>query len=802
MSEPITPPREESSLAFEINIVGNPLNYTAVGQASASQSPALPTPESQGMGMDLDELDAKNEPAEQSQSLDLYDEDEDQDMSDGGVPLTHTDMQTTYADADTGHVSYDAIDPAGMDVLYDDDYEGLDIGPTFQNSPVYASLDASTGESMEVVVAQETLHPIETQSPISVYNMQAAMEVSQQLQHLQDGQAQDDGPITADEQGQFNLENSTAPFSLPSPSSNITPSEHLQFISLPDISSINTVAAAAGSTNAPHLWSTQGSTPSPAFDILYSQNDSEIHLSLSSSQNLATGDDDVVSQADPHEVDEQFNLSLGDFLDRWGMSAREDSRRRRRGPDLKSVLDQSMTRRKSIVTSDLRGDWCDIQGIDWKSFGVSREEARQMRRQTYRNYTNLRVANQSHPRLHGSHLRDDESFFKFRRMDFDHDVHLSHFQLRNLLAGTSRNNIFYAGRSQVIRVDPSLGRRNVVMDLTDPTVQSFHFFSGGIQISTLTAGHDILVAGGFSGEYGLTNLKSQEDSRHVDGVVTNHHNSITNHIQVHLSRTSSSPLAAFASNDSGLRLLDIATNTFISDQKFDYAVNCSAISPDQRLRVLVGDSRKVLICNAESGEILQKLDGHRDFGFACDWADDGWTVATGNQDMQVKIWDARKWTNSHGEAKPVTTIAAEMAGVRKLKFSPLGTGKRVLIAAEPADFINVIDAETFSSKQTLSFFGEIGGLDFINNGQNLIVANCDGMRGGIMNFERCNLASEGLYDANEYIYSGDTGRRKSFRETGLDWRPTVDEVVAHPRSQRTATHRRRRAVNLASIGSF
>ncbi len=117
------------------------------------------------------------------------------------------------------------------------------------------------------------------------------------------------------------------------------------------------------------------------------------------------------------------------------------------------------------------------------------------------------------------------------------------------------------------------------------------------------------------------------------------------------------------------------------------------------------------------------MDGHRDYGFACDWADDGWTVATGNQDMQVKIWDARKWTSSQGLAQPVATIAAEMAGVRKLKFSPLGSGRRVLLAAEPADIVSVIDAETFTSKQTLSFFGEIGGIDFTNGGCDLLVAN-------------------------------------------------------------------------------
>ena len=148
-------------------------------------------------------------------------------------------------------------------------------------------------------------------------------------------------------------------------------------------------------------------------------------------------------------------------------------------------------------------------------------------------------------------------------------------------------------------------------------------------------------------------------------------------------------------------------------------------------------------------------------GFACDWADDGWTVATGNQDLQVKIWDARKWTTSQGLACPVATVAAEMAGVRKLKFSPLGSGKKVLVAAEPADIVSIIDAETFASKQMLSFFGEIGGVDFTNDGQDLIIANCDNMRGGIMEFERCNLASEGLHRVDEHEdYSAGRNRQE------------------------------------------
>lgn len=407
---------------------------------------------------------------------------------------------------------------------------------------------------------------------------------------------------------------------------------------------------------------------------------------------------------------------------------------------------------------------------------------------------------------------DSENYFKFRRMDFARQVRLCHFQLRNVMACASRGHVFYAGKSKVLQWNPSSVNNStrqsyVAIDLTHPTVQPFHSHTGdGMQISTLATAHDILVAGGFAGEYALINLRAHKDTKHTEGlVVTEDANAITNHVQVHTLRGSSLPVAAFSSNDSGFRILDLSTNKFISEKKYDDALNCSAISPDQRLRVCVGDTTDVLITHADTGEILQRLAGHRDYGFACDWADDGWTVATGNQDMQVKIWDARNWS------RPVASIAAEMAGVRKLKFSPVGSGKRVLVAAEPADIISVIDAQTFQTKQTLNFFGEIGGVDFANDGQDLFVAVCDNMRGGIMQFERCGFAGEAQH---RWRYERDMAlsprrmhrhpdEEMPRRPTGWDWISDEDEVVSHPKSRGTTAHRQRKAAGLGvSIGHF
>jgi WD40 repeat protein len=383
-------------------------------------------------------------------------------------------------------------------------------------------------------------------------------------------------------------------------------------------------------------------------------------------------------------------------------------------------------------------------------------------------------------------------------MDFQHNVHLAHFQLRNLITCPSRDRIFYASSSKVMHYNTSSrSSPKALMDMSNPLVRSFDPSFDEFQISTLTSAHDLVVAGGFAGQYGLMNIRARKGTKPSQGVITDHLNNITNHVQIHLSRNSSSPLVTFASNDSGVRTLDVATNKFIASHMYDHAINCTAVSPDQRLRVMVGDTRRVMICHSDTGEVLQDLDGHRDFGFACDWSGDGWTVATGNQDMQVKIWDARKWTNSAGMAQPVQTIAAEMAGVRALKFSPIGSGRRVLAAAEPGDYVNIINAETFDSKQVLSFFGEIGGMDFTDDGQSLIVANCDRLRGGIMEFDRCDFATEGFTQLDEDLRRGFAGKKRAFNSNPMD-----EYSADHPELWGTTKRREGRAALLTTVPPF
>lgn len=386
-----------------------------------------------------------------------------------------------------------------------------------------------------------------------------------------------------------------------------------------------------------------------------------------------------------------------------------------------------------------------------------------------------------------------DSYYRFRSMDIRRDTRLSHFQLRNILACASRTRAFFPSFHAIAELDPTTGRTRKAMDFGPHS---------DVQVSTVAATDKILVAGSFLGDYRYRNLDS-EDRSFTEGKLTEHVSGITNHVQIHSARRSTAPIAAFASNDFGFRTVDLTTNKLLFESMYDFPLNCSAISTDQRLRVMVGDHTNVLITDAETGEILQNLSGHRDFGFACDWAPDGWTVATGFQDKSVRIWDARRWTNNHdGSGAPIAVLRMDMAGARSLRFSPLGSGKRLLVAAEEADVINIYDAGTFNTQQKIEMFGEIGGTAFADDGRTLMALNTDPMRGGILNFEKCDGGNEGASNTGD----GDDRKKGSRRWPSVqtynyDWR-SPSEILHRSDSLETMTERRRRAVVHSNLDPF
>ncbi|KAK0383218.1 hypothetical protein NLU13_9131 [Sarocladium strictum] len=397
---------------------------------------------------------------------------------------------------------------------------------------------------------------------------------------------------------------------------------------------------------------------------------------------------------------------------------------------IRQLLQKETTTIKAL---DLNGDHFDLQGIPWTSIGIPREVARRRRRETFVNHTNI-VGADKFKDPDDMYLSSHRNFFRFRRLDAIDDTRLAHFQLRNLLACPSRTQAFYPTKGGLQCINPLTGAVSPALRMTP--MASF---------SCVAADYGVVMAGALNGSYCIRRLDGKVRDT-VEGSITRAVGGGANHLDMYTGRGSNSPHVGICSNDSHFRVMDLRTQRILSSWESDGPFNCSAVSADGRVRAMMGDLRPVVICDTTSGVRIQTLTGHRDYGFACAWSDDGWTLATGNQDNKLCIWDARKWCDSNGYSRPVTTIKSEMACVRSLKFSPVGSGQPVLVAAEDADFINIIDAQTYNSKQTIDIFGNIGGLAFTNEGRDLNVLCCDPTRGSLIQFERCGQEVEPLLE--------------------------------------------------------
>ncbi|MCJ1341548.1 hypothetical protein MMC09_006844 [Bachmanniomyces sp. S44760] len=484
--------------------------------------------------------------------------------------------------------------------------------------------------------------------------------------------------------------------------------------------------------------------------------------------------DDNISGFDllDQEMNYEHNMDICSFLEEWRF------RYEQRNLDFPRVGDQAlsvreMPRPESIKIHDLKGDHYDYQGINWHEMGAVRKRARAVRNASYRPYTNIlpqcdptnteRKIAMSDARV----LPTTDNHFRFVETRTRNKAHLSHFQLRNLVAAPSSNCVFYAARSKVMCVNVKLHSEDCVMNFISKPLSSSSSSDTPApeKISTIAVGHSILLAGGFGGEYAMKSLQTADATPFISGTTSSQDNSIINHIHVISSRTSLSPTAILASNARFIHRLDCSTNTLLSPHKYDFPLNCTATSPDGRLRVLVGDDCTPLVVNAETGATITKLPRHADYGFACDWAADGIHLCTGNQDGVVQIFDARRFTS------PIAMISTEIGGARSLHFSPPGSsGRRCLVVAEPADVISIVDGVTWQTRQRFDFFGEIGGTSLTDDGNTLFVSNLDRKFGGLMKFERCtggmdmaegsDWLDEGRLDADRRVISSRTKRKR------------------------------------------
>lgn len=427
--------------------------------------------------------------------------------------------------------------------------------------------------------------------------------------------------------------------------------------------------------------------------------------------------------------------------------------------------------RPTIVSSmDIAYHGIDIQGIPWGEYRSNLTSARTVR-ERYHQHPQVRLYP---PIATAWDIPNTERYFRFEQTNTSQRTWIEHYQLRNLVAITSHSDVHYACRSKVMSTNGIF--ESCIMDLSN-SITSPHAVVD-FRITSLAATRNTVIAGGFRGEFALQNLTAEYGTEPTVGYVSNDPLAIANHIHTAYSRSNGDAQAVLCSNNHEVSTLDCRSGSIIARTRYPEVMNCAATAPNGRLRVLTGDLHGALIVDADSGRVLESIDGgSRGHGFACAWADNDIHVATAGQDCQVLVWDARNWSI------PLAAIATGSTHTTSLRFSPIGGGSPVLVSAQAADAVHIIDARDYTSKQTIDFFGDVAGTAISADGSQLIIANGDRHLGGLMTF--------GRQDYGSIVASAE--RRGLSRRS--DWLPEC-ELRHHPRVRLDAKTRRRRELDL------
>ncbi|KAH9815651.1 WD40 repeat protein [Teratosphaeria destructans] len=415
----------------------------------------------------------------------------------------------------------------------------------------------------------------------------------------------------------------------------------------------------------------------------------------------ATAEDDLL---DVNDAD--MNYDVAEFVDAWRSRTATDRSLPSFRHDLPPTVGLWPASELVVRPTDVLSGLVDVQGICWADVGTTREDALDMR-------TSLHPARTQHVEAAKGGRKQcssgDEAVYRFRSFAPKHRSHVCHYQLRNSLAAISRSDIFYANRSRVYSTSlASPSSQKLVMSLAKPHTSAINFRVTCLATSSTSS--DLLFAGGFLGEYAMLRLDAEESNPPIEGFVTHAYNGLVTHIETSVGRSSGLPQATFCSNDQKVRTYDATTGRFTDCFRYAHAVNCSAVSTDSRLRILVGDSHDTCITTAERGDVVVTLPGHTDHAFAT----------------------AGPWCGTPGIGVACAALDSPLSCPRSLHFAD----DNHLIVAAGEDVVSVYDAGTFAKRQEVRFFGSIAGVAMLDGGAEMAVANSDQAVGGLLAFER------------------------------------------------------------------
>ncbi|KAI9034309.1 hypothetical protein DFJ74DRAFT_715569 [Hyaloraphidium curvatum] len=256
-----------------------------------------------------------------------------------------------------------------------------------------------------------------------------------------------------------------------------------------------------------------------------------------------------------------------------------------------------------------------------------------------------------------------------------------HWQLRDLLHCPRTGELVHVHGRQVLRHRvPSRSSAPLFHDL------AFHPCSA-------TAAHGYVAAGGERSE--LTVRRDDDSwfaSTSLGGSINNALAVVEHHAGTRL---------YVSNNDMTVKVLALPTLDAVATLPLPTAVNYTAVSPDGRTLVAVGDTPEVFVFDVSaSGEYthVETLTASKDSGFCCAWNRSSRNFAVASQDGAVSVWDVRM--PSRKLARLQSRQGGTRGAARCLKYSPAG-GVDLLAFSEHQSYVHLVDARTYASSQAI-----------------------------------------------------------------------------------------------------
>jgi WD40 repeat protein len=342
-------------------------------------------------------------------------------------------------------------------------------------------------------------------------------------------------------------------------------------------------------------------------------------------------------------------------------------------------------------------------------------------------------------------VRDDGKFYKFRYSKLNTNSAIYHFQLRNLLAAPTKNDVFYYAQDSIRHWSPITHEFTHIFDLDN---------TSGNNVFSLAASKNYVAFGEGVGNYNICNInqpslkkyetiprinRSDPQAFSIDYTI--------NYLKFVNNRTGNEELI-IASNDFYCRFTDMNTFEYSYEYKDVKPINCASLRNDGKTLLVVGDSKKSKLIDISSNRVIKEIEEHYDYLFSCEWSPNGNYFVTGGQDKCTRLYDCRNMSHS------LNVLPMNISSVRSMRFTD---DNQYLAVAEQIDYVHIYDAASglFLREQVIDFFTDIAGICFTpGDGTCLYISTVDAdnihqsiirNNGVLMEFERCRYTQNDIF---------------------------------------------------------